>query len=235
MSKEGKLLFRGEEGESLFTKPFISPPGERIFDQELFEKMRRTRDDRSLAIVSALVLEYCIDDLLQTWIPEYNKLAENRDFTFSMKIDLLDAFKLVPHHILKCADCVRKIRNDFAHDLDLDSFEQIKQKNKNILKAMYEHLFGNSTSQGKSTRELFEKVAWVAIVGVCAYKPNIAILREVIQSNEFLEELEEKSKTKFDKIVENIIREGPKKIEFKCNLKIERFSKGVVKISRIDD
>jgi len=230
-SKEGKLIFRGEEGGSLFTKPFFYPFREDF--KELLEKIRRTKDDRSLAIVSALIVEYYIDDLLKTWIPEYKKLAESRDFTLSMKISLLDAFKLIPHHILKCADCLRKIRNDFAHNLDIDSFEKIKQENKNALKEMYEYLFGTSTSQGKSIRKLFEKIAWFAITGIWAYKPNIAILREVIQSNDFLRELEKKSETKVNEIVKNIL-EDCKKIEFKEDLKIERFSKGVVRISRVN-
>ncbi len=32
------------------------------------------------------------------------------DFPFSMKLDLLEAFKVIPHHILLCAAIVRVIR-----------------------------------------------------------------------------------------------------------------------------
>ena len=234
VNKKGKLIFRGEKGESLFIEPFTDfhkLAEWNVEVPELFKKMESTGDDRSFAIVSALVIEHHIDRFLQIWIPGYNKLSER--FTFSLKIDLLDALKLIPHHILRCTECIRKVRNDFAHHLDLDSFKRINQGNRDRLRTLYEELYGHSTSQGKSIRELFNKVAFVGISGIRAYEPNIIILQEVIQSDEFLEKLRRNSETKFDKEVEEIVREEPKEIESRGNLRVERFRNGVTKISTV--
>lgn len=232
--KEGKLIFCGEKGESVFIKPFIdfSLIEENTEHIQIYKKMEKSGDDRSFAIVTALVLEYHIDKFFQTWIPDYSRLSERRDFTPSLKIDWIVASRLIPLHILKCADCIRSVRNDFAHNLDLDSLGNIKKGRVDKLKMLYEEIYGNSS--GKSVRELFDKVAFVAISGISAYRSNILALQELIQSEQVIEELEHKSMTKFNKKIEEIMRKGPEEIKTQDGLKIERFDKGVVKVTAIN-
>lgn len=238
---EEKGLFHGKKGESIFTKPFIpdlsGSMGHNIEMPKLFEKTKKAGDDRSLAIVAALIVEHNIDRILKIWIP--SKLIndeDDHDFTFSMKIRLIKAFKLIPPHILECADCIRKIRNDFGHNLDLDNFDQksidrLKTSYHNsCLYKYYDSYYENS--EPKSTLELFDTVAFIAISGIRSYETNIAILRETIQSDEFLEKLESDSIAKYFKEIEEVKQLGPIETKFENGQKIEIFQKGYAEISR---
>ncbi|HPR41302.1 MAG TPA: hypothetical protein PK718_01990 [Candidatus Methanofastidiosa archaeon] len=88
-------------------------------------KYQKDGDDRALAIMGALIVENTLDELLSKWINNYNILYKNRDFSFSMKIDLTLAMRIIPTELLTAIDNIRKIRNVFAHNLDAISFEEI--------------------------------------------------------------------------------------------------------------
>ena len=61
-------------------------------------------------------------------MPGYETLLREADFPFSMKIKIADALRLIPSRILTSCDLMRKVRNEFVHNLELQSFSQLDTK-----------------------------------------------------------------------------------------------------------
>lgn len=104
--------------------------------EEALEHLEKTEDERALVIVGALLLERAIDELLSAYIPGYEELSEDRDFSFSMKIKIAKAVNICPLELLKGADVVREVRNAFAHDLSVVTLSKVLKKNKNLTEAL---------------------------------------------------------------------------------------------------
>src|ERR1700722_9432227 len=109
--KTNKGLFSGVEGESLFSEPLMILFRENPLP-ELFRKVQHLQDDRLLAIVTALVVEDRIDAALKSFLPRYARLTEKGDYTFSMKISLMEALGMIPPRLLSAATLLRQIRNE---------------------------------------------------------------------------------------------------------------------------
>src|SRR5438046_1164518 len=117
-------IFEGRPGESLFTKPFIRY----VFENELpalFQKVEGMHDHRLLSIVTALIIENRVDKLLSAFLPRYGRLLAAREYSFSMKINTLEALAFIPPLLTAVAHCLRKVRNEFAHHLDREDFSAI--------------------------------------------------------------------------------------------------------------
>jgi len=123
----------GRKGDSLFSSPFKYPYDEKDLDatiekvNDCFKRYFETLDDRAFALIGALIVENELDNLLTKWIKDYEHIAEKRDFSFSFKVNLAISFKLIPPKILKAIEPIRRIRNIFAHCLDVDTFEKAKE------------------------------------------------------------------------------------------------------------
>lgn len=229
-------FFDGEPGESIFVKPYMTISSLHENNQAippLFQLMEKSGDDRSFTIITLSIIDSQLDKMLQTIMPDCDKLEDN-DLTVGFKINILISLKLIPRRILQCADCIRKIRNEFAHEFKLQSLEEIDQKNKDRLKIAYSKFYNEPDLKTKTMHELFKQVAFVAIVGLNAYQENLSLFRETIQSKKFQKELEDEVKKRFEKEEHDIMNKNPKQIEYQGNLKIERFEKGVTKITSQD-
>ena len=164
---------------------------------ELLRKKAGITDDRHLAIVTALIVEHGLDALLGSFLPGYDSLAEKTEFTFSTKIGLVQAFAFIPPRILTAANMIRKIRNEFAHDLDMDSFSKLTPSLINGLKNLRIDIykrFGEEERKPKaSLGDEYNAVAFFCIVGLDAYREDFAYLRLRIQKAEFIAALFEES------------------------------------------
>jgi hypothetical protein len=208
-------MFDGPKGESIFSKPFLFTHGvnEAV---NVLGKVKESKDDRSIAISAALAIEFIIDNVLALLIPKYYLLTERTDFSFSFKITLLKALKIIPLHILQCCDAIRNIRNDFAHDLNKQSFESIKKNHLEFIKQLYLHI-DYTPDKNKTNKEIFDQVTWVAICGLDSYKSNIMKLAQKINEEVFISDLEKDSikdmddfinKDRTDKLVKIDIVDG---------------------------
>ena len=94
------------------------------FRHSLFEE-----SDRGCALMAAAFIEEKIGELLRAFCIEnkksYERLFENNGAlaTFSSKIDLAFLLGLIPKNIFDDLQLLRKIRNDFAHNASLITFE----------------------------------------------------------------------------------------------------------------
>ena len=84
-----------------------------------------SENDRAYILVSAVAIEDQIYKILKALLPQINCLDDNQGFTFSFKINLLKSYELYNPKIVEYAHLVRKIRNEFAHNLTYSSFEYL--------------------------------------------------------------------------------------------------------------
>lgn len=198
--KQARKIFDGEQEKTFFSHPFIGTSSVNSWNQQipkLLKRLDKCPDDRSLVILSALVVENQTDIVLHLLLPDYNKLLKkSNDFTFSTKLDLLSAFRIIPDHILLCANGVRLIRNEFGHNLELESLNDIKSGNK--LVAYYENIPSMGKATGIKNKNLFETLTDTAAMGIRAYEYNIILFKEMVNSDIFLDELERRGKEKTD-------------------------------------
>lgn len=93
----------------------------------------RNGDDRTIAIIGGTFLEMTLEHILFSFFPDNNKDVEKMmDFNqpmgnFSNKITMAYCLGLIEKVIKEDLNLVRKIRNEFAHDL-YASFENEKIK-----------------------------------------------------------------------------------------------------------
>ncbi len=182
------LKISGPAGESLFHKPFswcISGQEiERIqskIDSQL-DRIWELKDDRLLVLVGALIIENAVDDLLSSWMPNYNTLTQNRDFSFSLRIEIARSMRLIPSRILGCADMVRKIRNEFVHSLDLDEFARLETPMRNSLRGSVKD-FKLGSDNGITDAEIFQNVVTFTSIALYAYAEQVRRMNEYVRSS----------------------------------------------------
>ena len=189
-SGELAINIGGPSGDSIFSRPLVwcmKADTLKILQTELndqFVHVRDANDDRLLALVGALVVENAIDRLLSAVLPGYGTLRDGMEFTFSMRIKMARAARLIPSRILGCADFVRAVRNDFAHDLEIGSFDQLDSSRLQSMRDRLSH-FSPDLMAGKSHAQVFEElVIWTAI-GLRLYALHVAALGDFLRTDEF--------------------------------------------------
>ncbi len=187
--------FSGAPGESAFTKPFLVLPAITNWNAELpefFRRLSESADDRSYVVLAALVLEYHYDEALKILMPGYDEISTSSGYTFSLKIETLSALKLVPPLIPRSAHCVRKIRNEFAHNLTIDRLDAVRADLLERARSLYDEMYApyKDSHNGKTLRQVFEKLVNGAIIGLKLYTPNLNALRQRIDAPAFMDALQ---------------------------------------------
>jgi len=186
-----KNFLDGDRGKTLFSSPLVN-----LFDitksydlPEFLQKIKKSGDDRSYALMSALVLENYLDRVMSVIIPDFKKFIKDHEVSLSEKLDLLKSMQLIPAHIISCSHAARAIRNDFAHNLELDSFNNLSQSTKDKLRAAYDLIPVRIVYEERTTKEIFDEVVFVAVSGLSIYLISIAILFKMIRDPKFEENL----------------------------------------------
>jgi len=187
------INIEGTKGESLFYRPLGWTLQEdlRLISGQYKEYERvfiKSEEDRLLALVGSLSVEQALDYFLAAYIPDYKYLSENRDFTLLMKIDLGLSLRLIPKHFLNAADLVRKIRNEFAHNLNMKRFNSLKADTKGKLSAFCKVFFPKDDKR-ISYSEKFGRVVDAVIFGFEVYSSHLRNARKFIYSDDFTNEL----------------------------------------------
>lgn len=225
-------LFSGNKGESVFCEPLLRFPRENRLP-EFFQKTAALNDERLLAIVAALIVEDRLDAALGAFLPRYGRLSDAKEYTFSLKIALLEALALIPPRILAAATIIRRIRNEFAHDLELESFSQLKGSLSNALMNLRADAFGHLGERKPLATfgQEYEQLAFYCIAGLDTYRDSLSQLRSQIQKPEFVQSLSAQVVGESLAELNSIYGEGPVSVEYKDGQKYERFARGVVRIS----
>lgn len=183
------MYFYGKAEDSVFTKPFFSALEKLDTVSNLFKKSSKAGDERSLVLVSALSAEYCLDCLLNELLPGYDKLEENDNFTFSTKIKLLASFCLIPPHITLASDLVRKVRNQFAHNLEIEKIEDIRKTKPKIidqLKGLYIERKIRTDRGVEDTRNVFDIIVYISTVVLLSYQANVKAYNRESRKRQFI-------------------------------------------------
>ncbi len=145
---------------------------------------RGLSDERAVVLVGALCVEDSLDRMINAFFPGSRILHENRDFTFSLKMDLLQACRLIPSRILDHCNLVRKLRNDFAHRLEFKTLSDWGSQNfQAVDQAIRSYL--PQYDLGISHRKRFEDVVAAVCVALRMYSAQVEVLREFLDSPEF--------------------------------------------------
>ena len=157
-----------------------------------FKRLNKINDDRSFVILAVAVLEYQIDRFLKTFIPKYDILIKSNT-NISAKINIIEAFNLIPPHIIDMVNLLRDIRNVFAHYLEIDDFEDEKKSkrlpNYILLMKKYKLEYHSEMpywNNGKPIRLLFKDIWSVCLEALRIYEGNIKLFRQETEKREYI-------------------------------------------------
>lgn len=183
----------GQRGDSIFYqfKTWCLPPETVIklqvkLDSDLIH-VKELNDDRLLVLIGALLVENSVDELLSAIMPGYKSLRDNRDFTFSMRIEIARALQLIPSRILSCADFIRKVRNEFAHNLSIDSFSELNPSYLSSLRGRLREFTKDQPE--KSDAESFKGLVFLTALGIYGYNFHVEMLAKFLRDSSFIEAL----------------------------------------------
>jgi hypothetical protein len=128
-------------------------------------------------------------------------LAEKRDFTFSLKVEVLRSLKLIPAHILHAADLIRKVRNEFAHDFKVETFADCNKSHVQVLHQLAAETFGDKDPP-RSPRDAFRDVTFLALAGFQSYRANFRKFRQKLDDRSLIEQWKKESVMEFVAIAE---------------------------------
>jgi hypothetical protein len=200
---------------------------------ELFNRIANTGDDRSKIILAGIIVEFYLDRILKELFVDYKNLTERSDFTFSFKIALLKSLRLIPGNVITMCDCVRRVRNVFAHNLDIDDIDQADKSIKNQVHQLY--ITNNPEGRENSSIKKFEVVYRLGSGYLRTYEKNVKLLREKLDNPDFEKELQQLNEERMHDYHENLMKNGPIDIIDRGNGEIEeRYSRSfsVIKTKR---
>jgi predicted nucleic-acid-binding Zn-ribbon protein len=192
-TEEEVINIQGIQGESIFYKTMSACVSQDMVGglqqkiDKTLEYVQELSDDRLLVLIGALIVENAVDELLASIMPGYKSLQSKRDLTFSMRIEIVKALKLIPAKILNSADFVRKLRNSFVHDLSVDSFDKLDPSE---LQSMQDRLHGFSTEVIEDNARAFSRLVLWLTVALHIYTMHTSHLNDFIRDNRFLVNLQ---------------------------------------------
>ncbi|MBI5579606.1 MAG: hypothetical protein HY895_10675 [Deltaproteobacteria bacterium] len=170
-------FFDGEKGKSLWQFPLMKfGSGSRM--EEILSHTKNVNDDRMLSLLTALLIENRVEHILSEMLPKFSALLEDTDFTFSMKLRLLESFNIIPIQLIRSAGIIRKIRNAFAHDIANIKFENLDKKLLSKLIGYREYIYRNKETKEQQTEnknsyfKSYNSLSWYCMIGLDSYIEN---------------------------------------------------------------
>lgn len=207
MSKnDSAMIWSNNTDDKIFKDPHIDLSRENRLPS-LFAKIKSSGDNRSRLILVNLILESLTDALLAHLIKRYSHFAKETNPSFHSKLSLLRAFNLIPDQVILSINCLREIRNRFAHKLDVTSFNDLDEK---IIKTIDQTISAASIDQENELRTVEDKIykiEFYAIVGLDIYEPNLRLMGEKINSKEFKDYLDSEYKRRINEQL-SILKRG---------------------------
>lgn len=146
-------------------------------------------EDRNAVIYFALFVEYHINKILEILFPKFDSFLGISKTNISVKINILRAFLLFPSQIFDALHCIKEIRNEFAHEIEIVNLEDFKNLPPDRQKKTIEKLIKlTDTYQGDfeyekindTLRNRFKSLCMNSITALRLYQPLIQELREKI-------------------------------------------------------
>lgn len=177
------------ESKILFTSIWnrLIPDRERVFEQidEFMHKYAIMKDDRAMALVGGILLENYLDNFLRSIVPKY----KSKRYTFQRKIDLAKSLCLIEPDMFNCLFRLKEIRNDFAHDLEMWSFNDVEDSKIQLLKDYSYNIFGISIYKHDKAG-VFKTTTTNLALFLESYTRHVNLLNNFIRSEQFHESLQ---------------------------------------------
>jgi hypothetical protein len=160
-----------------------------------FKRLNEIKDDRSFVILATSVLEYEIDRFLNNFIPD-PEIIIKENTSLAMKINLIKAFRIIPPHICMVADLIKNIRNEFAHNLKIDSFKDAD--NSKVLPKLLikmEEIWKQFEldmcyyHSGESLVLMFKDLWRVTFEALRVFETNVRLFRQETEKREYINSL----------------------------------------------
>lgn len=194
-------VYKSNKGKCLFSEQFEQWERSDWNDDmpPFFIRINNIEDDRSFIILATSILEYQINRFLTAFIPNHQILVNDKTNLFT-KINIIKAFNLIPEHFPIMFDNIRNIRNDFAHNLNIDSFNDANESEKlprhiEEMKRLWEE-FQNDMCYwhtDEPLRLMFKDIWRVCIEGLRVFESNVRLFRQETENKEFINHLFELS------------------------------------------
>ena len=191
----------GPQGETIFRHPLayiIADHGPQLQSEldEMWTHYKDISDERLLALVAALCIENAVQGLLESFSSGFAELREDSGCTFSLKIKMARALRLVPARIFASCDLIRQIRNEFAHHLHKKELSQLDE-NKYLQKLAAHVAAFNPAERDKDLHaEMFKQLVSFVIIALRTYTHHVLRLREYLDTMTFQENLKRRAETK---------------------------------------
>lgn len=198
MKRKKYQFWETDPSKALFHRPFADWDKNSDWNEDVppyFKRLNKLTDDRAFIILAAAVLEYQIDRFLKCFIPDYKTLiTDNTNFGFKIKI--VKSFRLIPPQITECADLIRNIRNEFAHNLQIDNFDEMTDQTKlkkylidldKICRDYKEemHYSKNNPTYIRKFKDVWRK----SFAGFRSYEKNIRLFRKMTEEKSYIDGL----------------------------------------------
>lgn len=195
-----KLNFECLKGEAVFNRPldFILNADKVTQLQEEIEKttlqVAELKDDRLLVLICDLLVENAVETYLSQIMLGYNKeLADNKNFTFSLKISVAKALRFSSPKPFRGADIIRRIRNEFVHNLEIKDFSQLKPRLiDEVNKTLKDYCLERPLSE--KSQKNFLDLTLLTVLGIAVFSLHVTLLNVYVRSDKLEEKLKEFSK-----------------------------------------
>lgn len=189
-----KSIFRCDKDNCLFPEQFDNVDIT-ISNKEiplLFKRLNKIDDDRSFVILATSIVENQIDNFLVSFIPNHKVLLD-KTTNLNSKIKYIKAFNLIPEQFPEMLDLIKKIRNEFAHNLRIDSLKDLNKSEKtnqliNQMCKIWEQYKDEMTywDKKKELRLLFKDICNICIEGLMVFEFNVKQFRSITEKKEFI-------------------------------------------------
>jgi len=226
-----------QEKKPIFSTPLFDFENVEDNNQKSIENYSRiinTGDHRSRIILAGIIVESYFDRILKCFFIDYKNLSDRSDFTFSFKISLLKSMRIIPNETIVMCDLVRKVRNVFAHNFEIDIIDDIDHKLVKNINQLY-----REKTKSKIEKELIEKFHSLYSLGYSelrTYEKNVKLLRETVDDVNFEKNIQKINEDRRHVFHENLRKEKPLKTIDKGNGEIEElFPHGLIVIRKKDE
>lgn len=151
------------------------------------ENFNNYKEDRNAVIYFALFIENEVDKIILILFPDFDFYFSKKSTFISQKLKILDSFKLFPKQILKSARCINNIRNEFAHNIKIENFDDLEslegKRKKDTINSLitltneYEGDY-NYEKNEDTLKNRFKSLCLNTVTALRIYNPIIKDLRE---------------------------------------------------------
>src|SRR5262249_7832166 len=149
--------------------------------KEAIDHLKGVEDDRAIMLVSALLLENAVTACLTAFSPNFKDITEDFEISASVKEKTLKSLSVIPPQITAPLAPLRKIRNRFAHDLHVKTFDDVEARFFDALDSQRRLLLPNAPAL-PTRRETVVSTTHNVLLGLGMFRLHLALLRRYLIS-----------------------------------------------------